>query len=115
MVPSKNSINNIARDNDENMKVLDEEIERIKYAEQELKNNRRKLEQEYKNILKDLDNEFQLMQKLLNQKYESTKKRIIDNFERASINNDTSSKEVTWWRETLINSRGTLPKASKNE
>jgi hypothetical protein len=22
---------------------------------------------------------------------------------------------VTWWRETLINTRGTLPKASKNE
>jgi hypothetical protein len=34
VVPSKNSINNISRDNDENMKVLDEEIERIKFAEQ---------------------------------------------------------------------------------
>lgn len=45
VVPSKNSINNVSRDNEENMKVLDEEIERIKYAEQELKNNRRKLEQ----------------------------------------------------------------------
>ena len=62
-----------------------------------------------------LDQEFTAMRKLLDQKYESTKRRIIENFERASINNDTSSKEVTWWRETLINTRSTLPKASKNE
>jgi len=39
-----------------------------------------------------LDQEFIAMRKLLDQKYELTKKRIIENFERASINNDTSSK-----------------------
>ena len=45
-----------------------------------------------------LDQQFIAIRKLLDQKYDATKKRVIENFERASINNDTSSKEVTWWR-----------------
>jgi hypothetical protein len=55
------------------------------------------------------------MRKLLDQKYAETKNSIIDNFERAGVNNNTSSKEINWWKETLSNTRSNLPKASKSE
>jgi len=44
VIPSKNSTGNIARDNEDNLRILDEELERIKHVDNEMKKNKRILD-----------------------------------------------------------------------
>lgn len=54
-MPSKNSIPSIARDNEENIKTLDEELEKIKHVDVEIKKNKKVLDDEYRLIMKQID------------------------------------------------------------
>jgi len=69
VIPSKNSIVNIARDNEDNMRVLEEELERIKHVDVEMKKNKRVLDDEYKIILKQIDDEFRDIYQMIERKH----------------------------------------------
>lgn len=45
MLPSKNSIGNIASDNEGNLKTLEEELDKIKHVDVEIKNNKKVLDE----------------------------------------------------------------------
>lgn len=44
VIPSKNSVGSIAKDNEDNLRILDEELERIKYVDVEMRKNKKTLE-----------------------------------------------------------------------
>ena len=44
VIPSKNSVVNIAKDNEDNLRILDEELERIKYVDVEMRKNKKTLD-----------------------------------------------------------------------
>lgn len=44
VIPSKNSVRSIAKDNEDNLRILDEELERIKYIDVEMRKNKKTLE-----------------------------------------------------------------------
>ena len=44
VIPSKNSVGNIAKDNEDNLRILDEELERIKYVDVEMRKNKKTLD-----------------------------------------------------------------------
>jgi DNA polymerase III sliding clamp (beta) subunit (PCNA family) len=96
------------------MRVLEEELERIKHVDVEMKKNKRVLDDEYKIILKQIDDEFRDIYQMIERKHNETRQRAIDAFSRATGVNDTGVHEVSWWKELLIKTRGTLPKPSQN-
>lgn len=115
VIPSKNSIQSISRDNEDNLKILEEELERIKHVDVEMKKNKKVLDDEYKLIMKQIDEEFKEIYLMIEQKHNLTKNRAMEAFSRASATNDMGLKEISWWRELLAKTRTTLPKASMHE
>lgn len=115
VIPSKNSIGNIARDNEDNLRILDEELERIKHVDVEMKKNKKVLDDEYKIIIKQIDDEFKEIYQIIERKHNETRQRVVDAFSRASGVNDTGLREMGWWKELLLKTRTTLPKPSLHE
>jgi len=51
------------------MRVLEEELERIKHVDVEMKKNKRVLDDEYKIILKQIDDEFRDIYQMIERKH----------------------------------------------
>jgi len=68
-VPSKNSIPSVARDNEDNLRILEEELERIKHVEVEMRKNKRVLEEECSAMLKQIDEEFKQIYMMIERKH----------------------------------------------
>lgn len=66
-------------------------------------------------IMKQIDEEFKQIDEMIKRKYNETKQRVIESFERANGLNDIGMKEVSWWKEQLVKTRSTFPKASLHE
>jgi hypothetical protein len=115
VIPSKNSIPNIARDNEDNLKVLEEELDRIKHIDVEMKKNKKVLEDEFKQILKQIDDEFNDIYAMIQRKHSETKQRVNEAFGRATSVNDIGLREMSWWKEILLKTKSTFPKPSLHE
>ena len=97
------------------MRILDEELERIKHVDVEMKKNKKVLDDEYKIIIKQIDDEFKEIYQIIERKHNETRQRVVDAFSRASGVNDTGLREMGWWKELLLKTRTTLPKPSLHE
>jgi hypothetical protein len=65
VIPSKNSLQSISRDNEDNLKILEEELDRIKHVDVEMRQNRKVLEEEFKLIIKQVDEEFKSIYQMI--------------------------------------------------
>lgn len=54
VIPSNNSIANVARDNEENLMILEEELERMKHVTDEMRRNRKTLDDEFRLIMQQV-------------------------------------------------------------
>ncbi len=66
-------------------------------------------------IMKQIDEEFKRIDDMIKRKYSETKTRVAESFERAIKLNDTSMREVSWWREVLSKTKSSFPKPSQHE
>ena len=52
---------------------------------------------------------------MIEKKHNETRQRAIDAFGRATGVNETGLREMGWWKDLLLKTRGTLPKPSLHE
>ncbi len=68
---------NIAKDNEDNLRILDEELERIKYVDVEMRKNKKTLDDEYNLILKQIEEEFKEIYLMVERKHKETRQRVV--------------------------------------
>ena len=52
---------------------------------------------------------------MIEHKHKEIRERAVYEFRRAAEENQTSSQEISWWRQEMQNTRNRLPKESRNE
>lgn len=65
--------------------------------------------------MKQIDDEFKDIYLMIERKHKETRQRAIEAFDRAAGVNTTGLKEMSWWKDLLIKTRGTLPKPTLHE
>jgi hypothetical protein len=70
-------VGNIAKDNEDNLRILDEELERIKYVDVEMRKNKKTLDDEYNLILKQIEEEFKEIYLMVERKHKETRQRVV--------------------------------------
>jgi hypothetical protein len=56
---------------------LEEELDKIKHVDVEIKKNKKVLDEEYRLILKQIDDEFRQIDDMIKRKYTETKQRVV--------------------------------------
>lgn len=59
------------------MRILEEELDKIKNVDIEIKKNKKVLDEEYRLIIKQIDEEFRKIDEMIRMKYNETKQRVI--------------------------------------